>query len=286
VRSPRFEPGSSAWQANKARSIKWLQNKAEFQDYLQSKHYNPRYVQTILSYLEKNVKELGVPMDVVRIFAKLSQGQQHNLNRAIRALFNFLELKGIEKTYLDSLRKAIPQDITGVDLRVPVESEILDSLRRLSKMPPKYRALYSLLLDSGLRLTEGVRLINHFEGVIEINGFYRCTLGYFRGSKLAYAAYFTPFTFDLILKNREKVDDRTSSHYFKKFKYVAPKYLRKFAFDTMISENLSIPESVADFVEGRVPKKIGAKHYTALLRQADSFYGKYASYLSRLRNVV
>jgi hypothetical protein len=34
----------------------------------------------------------------------------------------------------------------------------------------------------------------------------------------------------------------------------------------MISEELSIPESVADFMEGRVLKKVGARHYTKSLR--------------------
>ena len=56
------------------------------------------------------------------------------------------------------------------------------------------------------------------------------------------------------------------------------KYLRKFAFDKMVE--LEVPESVADFIEGRVPKRIGAKHYMVLRRQADKFYGKYAEYLA------
>jgi intergrase/recombinase len=42
--------------------------------------------------------------------------------------------------------------------------------------------------------------------------------------------------------------------------------------------------SVADFIQGRTPKRIGAKHYMALTRQADNWYGKYASYLSSLRS--
>jgi hypothetical protein len=77
----------------------------------------------------------------------------------------------------------------------------------------------------------------------------------------------TPYTLKLIRQNREELDDRTASHYYSKFGYTAPKYLRKFCFDTMLSEKLSIPESIADFVEGRTPRKIGAKHYTRLLAQ-------------------
>ena len=59
--------------------------------------------------------------------------------------------------------------------------------------------------------------------------------------------------------------------------YVQPKYMRKFAFDSMIG--LEVPESVADFIEGRVPKRVGAKHYMALRKQADRFYKKYAKVL-------
>jgi len=64
---------------------------------------------------------------------------------------------------------------------------------------------------------------------------------------------------------------------------VAYKYLRKFAFDTMTNEKLNIPESVADFIEGRTPKSVGARHYMKLKRKAIQFYPRYAEYLKELR---
>jgi intergrase/recombinase len=266
-----------------AYSLKWAQNRVEFVEYLQSKSNNERYVKSLLSYLDKNFAVIREPMDVVRIFAKLSSGQQHNLSRGLRNFFNFSELKGSDPTYLNTLRKAIPKDITNCDLKVPLKSEILASVRKLGKIPIKYQALYNLLLDSGLRLIEGVRLMNKFETPTQVQSFHRCTLGYFRGSKVAYAAYFTSHTLALIQLNQEEVEDRSASRYFRKYGFIAPKYLRKFAFDTMISEQLSIPESVADFIEGRLSKKIGARHYCALLRQADGHYIHYAEYLAKLR---
>jgi intergrase/recombinase len=54
----------------------------------------------------------------------------------------------------------------------------------------------------------------------------------------------------------------------------------------MISEGFNIPESVADFIEGRVPQKIGARHYTSLAKQADGYYGRYAEYLNKLRSSI
>ncbi|MDH5782728.1 MAG: integrase [Candidatus Bathyarchaeota archaeon] len=73
----------------------------------------------------------------------------------------------------------------------------------------------------------------------------------------------------------------TDFRYFRKFGYVAPKYIRKFVFDKMI--DLEIPESMADFIEGRVPKGTDAKHYMALARQASKFYPRYAKYIQKLR---
>lgn len=128
-------------------------------------------------------------MDVVDLFDGLSHGQQHNLDRAIRAFFRFYEVLGVSKGYLDGLRRAIPQEVEFVDLTIPTEEQIMSSLRRLLKAPLKYQAFYSLLLDSGLRCTEAARLINSFADAEEVKGFYRYKLGYFRGSKSAYFAY-------------------------------------------------------------------------------------------------
>jgi hypothetical protein len=76
-------------------TISYPESKAEFIEYLQSKRFNERYARCMISYLDKNVSELHEPMDVVRIFSKLSVGQQHNLSRAFRTFINFAELKGV-----------------------------------------------------------------------------------------------------------------------------------------------------------------------------------------------
>jgi len=300
VRSPGFEPGIISLEGQKSSNclkrfdsglfIDWRCELGELTDYLNAQHFTAEYTKGILRQLERFVPVIREPMDIVKVCTTLTDGQKHNLNRALSAMFRFYELKGVDPLYLGALRKAIPKDNVGIDLNVPVESEIVNCIRKFPTIPPKYQVLYNLLLDSGLRVIEGVRLLREFSNgsVEEVkgNGFYRCTLGYFRGSKLAYAAYFTDYTFELIKRNKEVIDENATSHYAYQFKLLAPKYYRKFAFDTMISEGIGIPESVADFIEGRVPKKIGAKHYTSLLKQADGFYPKYSSYLCMLRDSI
>jgi len=260
--------------------------RSDFIEYAQ--RYDPNTVKTMTRYLDRFVKKsVNSPIDVMRIFNGLSVGQQHHLNRSLRAFFNFLEIMGFEKEWLDGLRKAIPKDQMGIDLRIPEEEEILDGLREVSEMALKYQALWNLCLDSGIRLIEGIRVISKFEleNLQKLNGFYRYKIGSFRGCKQAYYAYFTENTFRIIQSvEGEEINRSNASHYYSECKVTPPKYLRKFAFDKMIE--LEIPESIADFIEGRVPKRVGAKHYMVLMRQADRFYGKYEGYLTRLKENV
>ena len=263
--------------------LKWLDYRDGFIKYV--KRYNPNTAKTLVNYLDRYVRIIRSPLDVMNLFNGLSVGQKHHLNRSLRAFFNFAEIMGSDKEWLDRLRKAIPKDKIGIDLRVPEETEIIESLRKATEMTLKYQALWNLCLDSGVRLIEAVNLINTFDpGRLQrVNGFYRYEIGAFRESKQAYYAYFTEHTLGLIQSvNGEKIIRPNASHYYSKIGVTSPKYLRKFAFDRMIE--LEIPESVADFIEGRVPKRIGAKHYMVLMRQADRFYGRYASYLESLRS--
>jgi len=214
------------------------------------------------------------------MFSKIKNGREH-LWKGLRVLFNYLEIIGFSKDFLDGLRKALPRVQSGIDLNIPDEASIIESVRKLSFIPKGYDTLYNLLLDSGLRLVEAVKVLNEFKNAEKINSFYRIPIGLFRGSKQAYYAYFTETTFQKMQVQKEPIKPVNASHYFDKKGFISPKYLRKFAFDKMIE--LEIPESVADFIEGRVAKRIGAKHYMTLARQANGFYGKYAEYLNGLR---
>jgi intergrase/recombinase len=186
-----------------------------------------------------------------------------------------------DKGFLDSLRKAMPKDVAGFDLNVSGEQEIITSLRLVeNEYQLRYKAAYNLALGSGLRLTEVARFMKSFDiaKVESFGGFHVAPLGYFRGTKLAYFAFFTDYTFKLIknltVKDLEFFSDRTISNYFRQVEgfedVTCFKYLRKFANDVMTDEELNIPESVADFIQGKTPKSVGAKHYMKLKRKADS----------------
>ncbi|HDQ06456.1 MAG TPA: hypothetical protein ENN36_07030, partial [Candidatus Bathyarchaeota archaeon] len=221
-------------------------SRAEFLEYLNVNGYTEVTIKDVLSYLDKYGVDFSAPQDVIHLFSGVKRGKRH-LILAVRLLLNYCETTlGYDKKYLDSLRAAIPKVRCGIDLKIPSEKEILDSLNRLEAVPQKYSAVYNLLLDSGLRLVEGVTLINNFKEVEEINGFFRCDIGKFSGNKVAYYGHFSETTLNQIKDVKEKIGVRAAGHYFTKNGYVPSKYLRKFSFDKMIE--LEVPESVADFI--------------------------------------
>jgi len=261
-------------------SLNWRNHKEMLVKWMVSRGYSDQYRKDVLRYLSRYVGEICGPSDVIDVCSNVQRGRRH-LVLALRVLFNFYEAMGVDREFLQALRDALPKVKCGIDLKIPSESEIVESLRRLIRAPLKYQALYSLLLDSGLRLIEAIRMINSFDGAESVNGFYRCALAMFRGEKQAYYCHFTEATYRLILKVDEKIDYGSAFCYYKKMGYVRPKYLRKFVFDKMVE--LGIPESVADFIEGRVPRTIGAKHYMALARQSGEYYPRFAEYVNALR---
>jgi len=267
--------------------VSWKELRDGFVSWVRARDLSLDYKRSIINNLDRFAPQLSGPLDVVKLFDGLSAGRRHCLLYSLRNLFNFCELMGFPKEFVDRLRRALPKDMVGVDNYVPSENEIVNSLRKLRRVQQKYAALYNLLLDSGLRLREAVKLTNefsYFSGKLEFHeGFVVAPLFWFRGSKKSFYAYFTHKTLELLRNNGEKVRAMTASHYFRKRGMVPAKYIRKFVYDKMTDEELNIPDSVADFIQGRVPQSIGAKHYKKLKSQADKYYPRYAEFIKRLR---
>ena len=76
------------------------------------------------------------------------------------------------------------------------------------------------------------------------------------------------------------ITDKEVSEYARRNKLLAPKYIRKFVSTALAS--LEVPESVIDFIQGRVPSKILARHYLGLVSLADRYYHRYAKYLRKI----
>lgn len=167
--------------------------------------------------MDRFVSEVRGSFDVMRIFAGRSVGQQHQLNRSLRAWFNYLGITGqVNEEYLDQLRKVIPKDQMEIDIEVPSEENVAHSLKVMSGSSPKYNVLYNLILDSGLRIVEAVQLFGILERVQKHEDFYLAPLNFFRRTKLAYYGFFTEHSMQLMKHVNEKLSDRNASSYLTK----------------------------------------------------------------------
>ena len=115
-------------------------------------------------------------------------------------------------------------------------------------------------------MSEAIRFLEDPSRIEEIGGFCRSDLGYFRGYKQEFYVHFTEHTYELFKKLDDAPDlvDANASHY------------------KMIE--LDIPESIADFIQGRSIRRVGARHYMILEGQASKYYRRYMEYLKKLRS--
>ncbi len=178
------------------------------------------------------------------------------------------EEKGVEEACV--LFKKVRSRKGGTDLYVPSLEEVLETVSRAEH---PYSVVYSVLLQSGLRLREACYLLRNIGRLktISVDGFTRVELGLSRRSKRAFWAYL------LEPPPRILVTDKEVSDYSRHNGLLAPKYFRKFVAQRLYE--LGCRADTIDFIQGRTPSRILTKHYIELLHSADKCYEKYAEWL-------
>ena len=169
------------------------------------------------------------------------------------------------------LYKRVKVPKAGEDIAVPS----LEDVKRTLENAGPYRIVYWVLLQSGIRLNEALKLLANADKAecVEVNGFYRCKLGWKRGMKRALWAYLLePLPREPVRFTRKQVYKHAKKHGL-----VLPKYIRKFVA-TKMSE-LDIPDDVIDFYQGRVPERVLNKSYAQKRGKADKWYKVYAEWL-------
>ncbi|MEM1942523.1 MAG: hypothetical protein QXO30_02080 [Candidatus Caldarchaeum sp.] len=102
----------------------------------------------------------------MEVFKRCERGKPH-LAKAFRALLKYYEIVvGFPVNRLEQLRKAIPKVRAGVDCREVDESAVLETFKTfkgLSGKLEKYRLIWLLILDSGVRLSHAVEAVENFK---------------------------------------------------------------------------------------------------------------------------
>ena len=263
--------------------------KPDFISWMRQNGKDERYIKTCVSYLDRFVTEpIRTPEDVLKCFERC---RSHNLDRALRNLLNFYrDIKGYDEGFILKLKRAIPHIKTGTDEYVPTEERIIKTFRALRTAPLKYRVLWWLGL-MGVRFEHGIRALNEldFSRAEDLGGFYYLKVGWDTGPKKCYVIVMPKFVYDMVMEFKasgEKLKKTAVDSFRRRLKRkgidIEPvKYVRDFAYNTMLQ--VGIPESLADYLNGRGPQTVGAKHYLEKKRQIITHYPKYMVYLEELR---
>ena len=181
----------------------------------------------------------------------------------------------------EDLWKSIKVKKSGVDLYIPSDKDVLEALAKACSSSEELCWIYKLLVYSGLRLEEVIKVLNEAEPsrwVQHSNMYYKYPLAWKRGSKQAFYCY------TLEKPPKIKVSSKWVSNWASKNRVLAPKYIRKWVATKMLS--LGIPEEVVNFIQGRIPQEILSKHYLKLTILSDQYYPRYARWLKENTSIV
>ena len=154
------------------------------------------------------------------------------------------------------------------DTYVPTDTEIQQTL---SKLSPNNQLVYLVYVVSGIRKVEGSYLLANLDKLMvqEKDGFVKITMNYLRHNKNSYFCYLPISVYKQVKTNKQLSVGSLESE-LKRKKLIAIKYCRKWFFTKAIE--LGIPESIADYLEGRVSNGVGNNHYLSKQMLADKYY--------------
>ena len=115
------------------------------------------------------------------------------------------------------------------------------------------------------------KMLSDFDikNLTKMDDYARYGLNFKRGQKNSFYI-FMPIEVANKVKRLYKVDVKAMTKMFDQQSGLTPKYLRKWFYNKTIMAG--VPESVADFYEGRSPATVGSSNYLAKTRQADYWY--------------
>ncbi len=231
---------------------------------------NPDYAKSQIRYLSKYAKDksIATPRDVYEI--RGSATSKKKITVVLRNLLNYAEEFDLIDDYkINKMRKVLKTVKSGADNYVPPTSKLREIYLAIDN--PQYDLLFRILAYSGLRVIEGINFLSNYnpKRLEEGDNFVRYPLFAVRHSKKVYYVYL-PASMKEELKQMS-----VSLPGFKNYlsrRGLSPKYLRKWNYNFLIMHN--VPESVADFLQGRAAISIGSMHYLAKVKQADFWYSK------------
>ncbi len=241
--------------------VRWIKNRV-----------SNDHAKTMISYLDRYLTDRKIKSREDILYLVNSASSRKKIVVALRNLLNYCEtFELLDEGIINKYRKVLKCVHSNVDSYIPTDDVVVETYQKFDD--EKYKLAYEIFATSGLRVVELVKFLTEYDPakIVFNKNFARYPLFYTRETKHSYFVYI-PITTAKKLK-RMDISPRGITNYFRR-RGLSPKYLRKWNYNFMIMHN--VPESVADFIQGRVPVTIGSMHYLAKVKQADYWYEKIA----------
>jgi intergrase/recombinase len=245
--------------------------------WMNQKGFSEGYKKDIIRYL-KPIEQIEINSNY-EMRDIVSKSPSKMVLTVMRVYINFLlESDVIDEDTASYFRKALPSRKTNSDGYVPTDSDIKEAYGKIKN--ERDRTLFQTLAFSGTRITELVKMLTEFDPnkLISDNGISKYPLNYNRGNKRSQYVYMPCKLAEKL--HRFYIHKDTVSYEIRRYG-IAPKYLRKWFYNFLILNN--VPESVADFIEGRAPESVGSMHYLSRVKQADYWYHQV---LDAIKNLI
>ncbi|MHB8561004.1 MAG: integrase [Thermoplasmataceae archaeon] len=243
----------------------------DFRNWLIANRNDKKYIKSLEMYLTKYFDGLMLssPQNIIEYTSKMKTTSKYPI-LALRLYIKFLEeTRQLTAEDATHLKKVLKVKKSKPDTYVPTDEKILEAYMKLTD--EKDKLLFQILTFSGIRITEMSKMLSEFDekNLTKNVSYARYSLNFNRGQKRSFYVYM-PIEIAKKVRRFYKVDAKAITKLFGIKTGLTPKYLRKWFYNKVIMAG--VPESVADFYEGRSPATVGSSNYLAKTQQGDHWY--------------
>ena len=204
-----------------------------------------------------------------------------NINNTARVYLNYAEkFDNLLSEVALKYRSMLKVKTENIDYYVPTDDKVIDSYNKI-KNNKLLEIVFLVLATSGIRYIEALKFLENYDinKFTKYSNYVAYNVSDLRHTKNINNIYLPLFVY-------KKLYQVTKSYHTIRMNYnrtsglFALKYLRKWQYNFLIYNN--VPESVADFIQGRASKGVSANHYLAKSQQAGFWYSKVVSNLENV----
>ncbi len=285
-----FEPQAFAMPMRSNEAVDLLElyqkHRKNFIDYLlKIRCINKRLANDYISAIDRLLPNgVATPKELEQ--AIIETNKHDKLIKGLRAFFNYLEdqleISELNGYSLDAWRKKlkIPKPRAR---EVYITDEELKKAYMHVKTDLRLGLCFELLVFSGLRLKHLWFAMKYFDraNLVIKGNIARYPISYV--SKATKRAYWLYMPIEMVNKLKKFTYDYW--YYQKRIRYgrVDANSIRKWHLNKMIE--LGVPESIADFIQGRASVTVGSAHYLNKTKQADDWYSRIVDELKKVLDV-